>query len=136
MGDGLEGANRLEALQELRKRLREVYDLRHAASLLWWDQQTYMPPGGAEARGEQLATLERLAHERFTDPAVGELLEGLRSYEEYLPHDSDEASLVRVTRREYERRARVPPEFAAELASHSSASYGAWKRAYSANDFG
>src|SRR3712207_9190572 len=88
-------------LEELKKRLSEVYDLRYAANLLRWDEATYMPPGGAAVRGRQLATLDRLAHERFTDPTMRELLEGLRSYEEDLPHDSDEAALIRVTRREY-----------------------------------
>ena len=66
-------------LEVLEKRLGEVYDLRYAASLLRWDEATYMPPGGAVARGRQLATLDRLAHERLTDPAMRELLEGVPS---------------------------------------------------------
>src|SRR5215475_9644911 len=98
-------------LQELKTRLLEVSDLNHAAALLGWDQATYMPPGGAPARGRQLATLGRLAHEKFTDKAVGKLLDDLRPYEESLPYDSDEASLIRVTRREYERALKVPPKF-------------------------
>jgi Zn-dependent M32 family carboxypeptidase len=48
-----------------------VDDLNGAASLLRWDQTTYMPPGGAPARGRQLATLSRLAHERFTEAEDG-----------------------------------------------------------------
>jgi carboxypeptidase Taq len=122
-------------LEELKKRLGEVYDLRYAANLLRWDEATYMPPGGVVARGRQLATLDRLAHERFTDPAMGELLEGLRSYEEELPYDSDEAALIRVTSREYGRAARKPPGFVARLAEHSSASYHAWKGARPDDDF-
>lgn len=122
-------------LEEIKERLGEVYDLRYAASLLGWDEATYMPPGGEVARGRQLATLRRLAHERFTDPAVGQLLERLRSYEEDLPHDSDDAALIRVTRREYEREMRKPPEFVARLAEHASASYHAWTRARPNNDF-
>jgi len=62
---------------ELKQRLQEVDDLRSAAALLNWDQSTYMPPGGAPARGRHMATLYRLAHERFTDPAVGHLLDAL-----------------------------------------------------------
>jgi len=122
-------------LEELKKRLGEVYDLRYAASLLGWDEATYMPPGGKATRGRQLATLRRLAHEKFTDPAVGELLEELRSYGEGLPHDSDDAALIRVTRREYERETRKPPEFVARFAEHASASYHAWTRARPNDDF-
>ena len=85
-------------LGQLRERLAEVWDLRGAAMVLFWDQATYMPPGGAVSRGRQLGALRGLAHEKFTDPAVGKLLEELRSYEEGLPHDSDEAALIRAYR--------------------------------------
>jgi carboxypeptidase Taq len=87
------------ALAQLKARLLEVDDLQHAADLLRWDQTTYMPPGGASARGRQLATLTRLAHERFTDAEIGRRLEAAERETAGLPPDSDEASLVRVTRR-------------------------------------
>lgn len=122
-------------LKELRMRLLEVHDLNSVNRLLGWDQATYMPVGGAEARGRQMSTLSRIAHEKFTDPAVGKLLDDLRAYEESLPYDSDEASLIRVTRREYERDTRVPASFVAELDEHSAASYQAWAEARPANDF-
>ena len=99
-----------QKLQELKTRLLEVNDLNSANALLGWDQTTYMPSGGAPARGRQMATLARLAHEKFTDPAVGKLLDELRPYEESLPYDSDDASLIRVTRREYERNTKIPAE--------------------------
>ena len=66
-------------LQELKTLLMEINDLGSAASILHWDQTTYMPPGGAAARGRQLATLSRLAHEKFTDSQIGTLLDELRS---------------------------------------------------------
>lgn len=122
-------------LEELKRRLGEVYDLRRAANLLRWDEATYMPPAGGEARGRQLGTLGRLAHERLTDPAVGELLEGLRGYEEGQPYDLDGAALIRATRRAYEREARKPPELVARLAAHTSASYNAWRQAHPESDF-
>jgi carboxypeptidase Taq len=122
-------------LQELKTRLIEINDLESAAALLDWDQSTYMPPGGAAARARQLATLGRLAHEKFTDPAIGKLLEDLRSYEESLPYDSDEASLIRVTRREYEKAVKVPPSFIAQLSSHTAETYQVWAEARPANDF-
>ncbi len=122
-------------LAELKKRLQIVFDLNMAASLLSWDQNTYMPPGGAEARARQIALLGQMAHERFTDDAVGHLLNDLRAYEESLPYDSDDASLVRVTRREYERSVRVPSSFIAEFNAHASRSYQAWTEARPANNF-
>jgi carboxypeptidase Taq len=124
-----------DKLKKLKTRLMEINDLQGAAALLYWDQATYMPPQGAEARGRQIATLERLAHEKFTDAAVGKLLDQLRSHEEGLPYDHPEAALIRVTRRQYEREVKVPPAFTAELSKHLTASYEAWVRARPADDF-
>ena len=122
-------------LQELKQRLMEVYDLRYVGALLDWDQTTYMPPGGSPARARQLALVARIAQEKFTDPAIGRLLDELEPWAEQLPYDSDEASLVRVSRREYERALKVPPSFLGEFYAHSAASYHAWTKARSANDF-
>ncbi len=122
-------------MAELRTLLSEVNDLEMAGALLGWDQLTYMPNGGAEARGRQLATLAKLAQEKFIDPAVGKLLDSLRGYEESLPFDHDDASLLRVTRRDYEHATRVPPEFLMEFNIHATNSYQAWAEARPQNDF-
>ena len=124
-----------EKFAELKQRLQEIYDLRGAVHVLYWDQATYMPPKGAEARGRQMATLERLGHSKFTDPAIGRLLDELAPYEQELPYDSDEASLLRVTRRDYERAIKVPSEFVSKMSAHRAASFDAWTRARPANDF-
>lgn len=122
-------------LKELKTRLIEINDLESAAGLLNWDQNTYMPSGGAPARARQIATLEQLAHEKFTSATIGKLLDDLRPYEEGLPYDSDEASLIRVTRRDYERAIKVPPAFVAEFSDHRSTSFQVWTEARPANDF-
>jgi len=122
-------------LQELKNRLIVINDLQSANDLLGWDQLTYMPVGGAEARGRQSATLARLAQEMFTDSAIGKLLDELRPYEENMPYDSDEASLIRVTRREYDRLVKIPSSLVGELYAHTAASYQAWVIARQANDF-
>lgn len=122
-------------LQELKQRLLEASDLNGAAALLNWDQTTYMPEGGAPARGRQLALLSRLAHERFTDPEIGRLLDALESYGASLPFDSDDAALIRVTRRAYDRLVKVPTAFIAEISEHSAESYQVWTHARPDNDF-
>ena len=121
--------------QQLKARLLEENDISSAAGLLYWDQTTYMPPGGAPARGRQSATLRRLAHEKFTDPEVGRLLDTLEPYEKSLAYDSDAASLLRVTRRDYEWATKIPAEFMAEVTNHTSESYQVWTEARPANDF-
>ena len=100
-----------------------------------WDQATYMPPGGAEARGRQLALLSRLGHERLVEPAIGRLLDALAPWADAQGADSDVAALVRVTRRDFDRATRVPSAFIQRLSEHAAASYHAWERARPANDF-
>ena len=126
--------NRSDAiLAELKHRLSEIYDLNAAKSVLTWDEATYMPKGGAVARGRQAAMLKRLAHERSVDPALGRLIDRLEPEADKLP--ADDASLVRIARRDFERAVRVPAEYVARANAHSSASYNAWILARPANDF-
>jgi carboxypeptidase Taq len=122
-------------LKELKERLLEINSLKSVVGLLYWDQATYMPPGGADARARQMSTLEKISHEKFIDPAIGKLLEELKPYEESQPFDSYEASLIRVTRREYERAIKVPSSFQAELTSHSSKCFDVWSKARPENNF-
>jgi carboxypeptidase Taq len=123
------------AFDELRSRMAELNDLQHIGGLLFWDQRTKMPQAGSEVRAEQIATLGRLAHERFVDPAVGRLLEELRGYEDGLARESFEASLIRVTRRDWEKATCVPPSLTAELRRAGALGFGAWSEARAASEF-
>ena len=124
-----------DAFAELQNRLAEIHDIRTAAGLMQWDQEVMMPPGGAPTRAEQRATLERIAHQRFVDDEMGRLFDGAREIEESLPYDSDEASLVRVARRDWEKARRVPTDLAAEMTRVSSQAVEAWARARTESDF-
>ncbi len=123
------------ALAELKERLGKVVDVRRAQSLLLWDMTVYMPPGGAETRAAQLATLEEIYHRQVVDDRFGELLDELEPSTSELPHDSDDAALVRVTRRDWDRIRHVPAELAVELASVTAQSYEAWVKARAESDF-
>ena len=74
-----------------------------------------MPPQGAAARSEVSATLSGIAHERFTAAEIGRLLDELAPLETELDYDSDDASLIRVTRRDWEKARRVPAELDSRL---------------------
>src|SRR3989442_5742970 len=115
-----ETEDRMKALEALRERLLEVDDLSSAAGVLRWDQTSYMPPCGAPARGRQLATLSRLAHEKFVEAETGRLLDAAANETASLPYDSDEASLVRVARRAWEQSVKLPGELVSEFQEHSS----------------
>jgi len=117
------------------ERLGEVQDIAGAAGVLAWDHRTKMPPAGAGARADQLSTLTRLAFERFTADEIGSLLEELRPHEESLDRDSPEASLIRVTRRDYEKARRVPLDLRAEMAHAAALAEPVWREARTTSSF-
>jgi carboxypeptidase Taq len=124
-----------EKLDQLKKVIGRAVDMERAASVLEWDQETYMPPGGGQARADQTATLRSTFHEIFASDEVGKLLDELEKEAAGLDYDSDEASLIRVLRREHERRVRVPLELAEELARTASLAQQVWQKARANNDF-
>ncbi len=121
--------------QEIKSRLREIHDLNAIGMVLTWDQSTFMPPGGGPARARQMATLQQISHQKSTDPALGHLLDELRPYEESLPHDSDEAGLLRAARHDYERATKVPADFVARFVQNQAESYNVWMQARPENNF-
>ncbi|OQY99708.1 MAG: carboxypeptidase [Candidatus Brocadia sp. UTAMX2] len=124
-----------ENLNDLKKRLSEINDINHAVAVLGWDQQTYMPSGGAAARARQLATLSHIAHEKFIDDAIGRLLGELHEYAGGLPYDSDDASLIRVTKRDYDKARRVPSSLVSEIVHASAHAFEAWRKARNESRF-
>ena len=122
-------------LQRLKQALGVVADLRHTESVAGWDSRVFMPVRGAPARADVSATLGRLAHEQFVSDDVGELLEELRPYEENLDYDSDDASLIRVTRRDWERNRRVPSDLVGEMWRAAALGVAAWDQAKAVSDY-
>jgi carboxypeptidase Taq len=126
-----------DPIEALRAHLAPIDDLESAAAVLAWDQETFMPDGGAEARAHQLSTLQSTAHERFVSDKTGTLLDRAADATEDADPESlrDDASLVRVTRRDYERARRVPSSLVAELSEATSRAKQAWKKARAEDDF-
>ena len=121
-------------LPQLKTRLAEIVDLHHASALIGWDQQTYMPTGGGAARAEQSATLQKISHEMFTAEETGRLLDAAAAEVAAagaagLDPDADEARLVSVTRRDYEKARKVPSELVAEIARATGQAIEVWTQA-------
>lgn len=122
-------------LQELKDRLREIFFIESAQSVLVWDLATYMPPGGSAGRAQQSAILSRIAQEKFVDPALGKLIDDLTPYGETLPYEPDDAALIRVARIHFDRRSKVPPSFIEEVGQHATHTRQVWVKARPQNDF-
>jgi carboxypeptidase Taq len=124
-----------EKLDQLKQILAQISDLKRSANLLNWDQNVYMPPGGARTRGDQLATLSQLAHERFTSAEVGKLLDYFNPRLEEFDPESDDPAMIKVVTRHFNRLSKVPSDWVAEFARVTALSQQAWAEAKVENNF-
>ena len=124
-----------ERFDELTTLLGRIEDLRAAAAVLEWDQETYMPDGAAEARAHQIGTLRTMAHELFAEDDIGARLDVLSDDVADLDPRSDEVSLVRVTRRDYDKARRVPADLVGAIAAAVARGKQAWRKARAEDDF-
>src|SRR5215207_1455916 len=124
-----------DAYTELVRRSKELGAINSCAAVLGWDQHTYMPPKGGALRGEQMAFLASLSHQKFTDPKVGELLAAVEGSDLVRDPESDAAANVRELRRAYDRATKIPQSLVAELARVTTAAQQAWEAAKQKNDF-
>lgn len=121
--------------EKLKILMAEVADLNSAQAVLGWDQQTYMPPGGAEARGNQLATLGSLTHQKFTSDEIGQLIADLKTEFAETDPDSDDSRYLKVLSKDYDKATKVPAEYVAKFAQLTARAHESWAKAREASDF-
>lgn len=122
------------AYAELAAYARKTATFESLARLGGWDQETYMPAKAAEARGEQMSAMAELTHQRWTSEEFARLLEAGEA-DPQVAGDARLSASVRMFRRDFDRRSRVPADLVAEIARHQSASQQVWKKAREASDF-
>ncbi len=121
----------MTAMAELMAFQRNTEALGQIAERLSWDQETVMPPGAAEQRGEEMAAIESVLHARRTDPRIGDWLDAAESQTDL--GDVARAHLRHI-RRDYDRSVRVPARLASELARVTSVGQGKWAEARKNDD--
>jgi carboxypeptidase Taq len=124
-----------DTLQRLCRHVRETALLDTIQSLLNWDERTMMPPAAGPYRAEQVTMLAGIIHRRETDPRVGEWLDELNGAAYFGDAHSDEATIVRQVRRDYERKRKLPQSLVEELARASVLGQQAWVEARANDDF-
>lgn len=115
--------------------LREIHNVEMAATVLGWDQQTQMPPGGAAARAGQLATLSKISHNMFTSDETGQFLEDAAAEVSDDEYNSDTSSMVRVIQEDYDESTKIPTEWVTEFTQLTSMADGIWAKARQDKDF-
>lgn len=125
----------MTAYSEFSERVAQINDLLCAANALTWDSRTQMPAGGAETRGQQIATLSSLAQELFAGDSMARLLD--RAEAEVAGEDPDSIRVrsVRVAREAHAVARRIPVALVNELAVRKAVGQQVWAEAKAANDF-
>ena len=120
-----------EAYGALMAHVRRTAALAQVRGLCEWDQETMMPPAGADGRVEQVGALSAVLHAHRTDPRVGEWLSKVDDRE----LDERGRANMRRVRRDFERASRIPARLAEEIARTTSKAQGVWAKARAADDF-
>ncbi len=121
--------------EALLEKVYEINDIGKALAVLSWDKEVNMPPGGLTARIQQMTTLSRFNHMLSTSDEMGALIENAAAELNGAAYDSNEASLLRLLRRNYEEARKLPPEFVTRSAQVSGQAHAAWVKARADNDF-
>jgi len=121
--------------QQLLVELKEISLLGSTMSVLGWDEQTYMPSGGAAHRADQVSLLARLSHERMTSSQFSALLAGAEAQNSDSTPDGDQATNLRQVRRHFDRASKLPSDFVEELSHTSVMAEQAWAQARKDDEF-
>jgi carboxypeptidase Taq len=112
--------------------LQKIADIKYASAVLQWDQETYLPKNGNDARGRQIATLNELAHEQFTDDKFGELLNELSTQKNL---NDKEKRNVQLSLEDFNKNKKLPSTFVRQMSEAVNKSFHAWIQARKENDF-
>jgi carboxypeptidase Taq len=125
----------MTALKELADYVRETAMLQSVSAALEWDERTYMPPAAASYRAEQVTLLSGLIHQRKTSTVLAELLAAAEGDVVGSPPHEDDNTIVRQTRREFEKLTKVPQRLVEELTKNGMDGQQAWIEARKQRDF-
>ncbi len=124
-----------KALEELTKRVKQISVLSSCSAILGWDERTYMPRNGAEHRSNQHSLIAGMAHEQFTSPMIGDLLDEVEGSDLVKDPLSPAAVNVREIRRAYDKKVKLPKELVEEISKTTTLSEHAWVDARKKSDF-
>ena len=119
-----------QAYEDLISHVKRTTALQQVEGLLSWDQETMMPPRGAEARAEQMAAMSSVTHAMNRDERIGEWLSNI----DQSTLDAVAAANVREVQRSYHKAKRIPARLSEELARQTALSPATWARARQEND--
>ncbi len=127
--------DRDKAYQRLMELSTQVHLLNSCMALLDWDQKTYIPKNGSENRGNQLALLAGLGHQKATAPEIGDLLQQLEGSSMAADPDSFEGANIREVKHSYDKLVKVPQSLVEEITRVTTVAHDVWADARKKSDF-
>jgi carboxypeptidase Taq len=125
----------MSKLEEFKATIAQITHLQEIISMIDWDQRTYMPPGGAEGRSEQLSTISRIRHEMSTSVEFGRMIDGAEAEVAGLDTGSLDFQLVRMARYDFDLATKLPADFVAEMVKTNSIAETVWAEARKENNY-
>jgi carboxypeptidase Taq len=119
--------------QHVMARAAELADLESAGALLGWDQETFMPKGGADGRSQVSSTLAGVIHQKLTHPGLREDIDALDDGMDGL--DDTARAQVQELARLSRRAAKVPERLVMEMAQTQSKATWVWAEARERKDY-
>ena len=119
----------------LLERMGRVNDVLNAKSVLYWDARTQMPPGGAETRAQQIATLAVIARDMLADDETRRLLDAAEAELQSHGADSVERTICAHVREAVAYHDKIPSRLVRDQAELGSIGQDIWARARAAGDF-
>jgi carboxypeptidase Taq len=116
------------------KLYKEISTLGAANSILQWDMETKMPAKGINKRANQMSLLSVLAHQKFTNPALGSLINKIKASPDYNANAVMKRN-IEVFEKVYTKVSKLPGEFVAELSKQRGLAVDAWKKAKAKRDY-
>ena len=124
--------NTQQLYDSYRQQMQRIADVRHASAVLQWDQETYLPPKGAQHRGQQISTLSELAHQLFSADSLGGLLQDLLAKGDL---DVFQKRNVELTLEDYTKAKKYSSAFVRQLSEQINKTFHAWIEARKQNSF-
>lgn len=119
--------------QQYVQHMQKIADIRFSNAVLQWDQETYLPSKGADARGRQIATLATISHELFSEDWFGDLLKQLSSTDDLNTHQKRN---IQLSLEDFEKNKKYKPAFVRKLSEQVNKTFHAWLDARKKNNFG
>ena len=124
-----------ENYDELLEKSKELAVVGSAGAILQWDMETKMPPRGVELKSQQLAFIQKIAHQMLTSPEVGKVLDGIEKSPQYGSLNQVEKRNVYLARKQYDEATKLPEKLVVDIVKQQTVGVNVWKKAKAAKDW-